>query len=217
MSSSEKKSGTNMDRRRFLKSVAATGAMAGRFGVPVVFAASDDKGVAEARAFFGDIETVATKQALGWNAAISKHPIRAANEIYDGVRRAVARMDETRPFTFETPLIFEIRFKRLEAAQAAIGIMACDDRANLAAWVGAGITKQCPVLVTPAIGCVCANVESAPVIRTGCTSLEVMLACHRRSRHGEASGDGRACEIEKSHRFLFPSYETERHVVCGAS
>jgi D-amino peptidase len=99
--------------------MAIDGAVAGGRGVPVIFVASDDKGVAEAHRFFPHIESVTTKQALGWNAAISKHPRRTVQEIYDGVQKAVARLDEMQPFRFDEPLTFQIRFKRLEAAQAA--------------------------------------------------------------------------------------------------
>ena len=95
------------------------GHFAGVQGVPVIFAASDDKGVAEAQAFFPGIETVKTKDALGWNAAISKHPKRAIDEIYAGAQRAVERLDAVEPFRFAEPLELEIRFKRIEAAQAA--------------------------------------------------------------------------------------------------
>lgn len=99
--------------------MAIDGASAGLRGVPVIFVASDDKGVAEAQRFFPRVETVTTKQALGWNAAISKHPQRVVQEIFEGVQNAVARLDQFEPFGFDAPLTFEIRFKRLEAAQAA--------------------------------------------------------------------------------------------------
>ncbi|GIV79208.1 MAG: hypothetical protein KatS3mg050_3602 [Litorilinea sp.] len=99
--------------------MAIDGAVAGERGVPVLFVASDDKGVAEARRFFPGVETVTTKQAFGWNAAISKHPKRVVAEIHEGVQRAVARLDTLQPFTFASPMTFQIRFKRLEAAQAA--------------------------------------------------------------------------------------------------
>jgi D-amino peptidase len=99
--------------------MAVDGAVAGEKGVPVVLVASDDKGVAEASSFFPDVETVTTKRALGWNAAISKHPGRAVEEIYQAAQRAVARLSERKPFSFAQPLTLEIRYKRLEAAQAA--------------------------------------------------------------------------------------------------
>lgn len=99
--------------------MAIDGAVAGERGVPVIFTASDDKGTAEARRFFPGIETVTTKQALGWNAAVSKHPKRAVREIYESIQKAAVRLDAFEPFTFGSPLEYEIRFKRIEAAQAA--------------------------------------------------------------------------------------------------
>ena len=88
-------------------------------GVPPIFCVGDDKCAAEAARFFPGIATVTTKTAHGWNAAVSKHPRRAAQDIYDGVRRAVERRGEAKPFTFPSPLTYEIRYKRLEAAEAA--------------------------------------------------------------------------------------------------
>lgn len=94
-------------------------AVAGTLGVPTIFVASDDKGVSEAKRFMPWIETVATKQGLGWNLALSKHPKRAVKEIYEGAKRAAERLGEMKPFTFETPITITIRHKRLESAQAA--------------------------------------------------------------------------------------------------
>ena len=94
-------------------------AMAGAQDVPVIFVASDDKGTAEARNFFQGVETVTTKDALGWNAAISKHPQRAIAEIRAGAKIAAERLSDFAPFRFAQPLALEIRYKRIEAAQAA--------------------------------------------------------------------------------------------------
>jgi len=101
--------------------LAIDAAIAGAAGVPLIFCAGDDKAVAEAARFFPDIETVATKTAYGWNAAVSRHPERAVRDIYDGVRRACTRLPDFQPFTFagEPPLRFEIRYKRLEQVEAA--------------------------------------------------------------------------------------------------
>jgi D-amino peptidase len=99
--------------------MAIDAAMAGKMGIPVIFASSDDKAVAEVHDFFGDIQTVTTKQAMGWNAAVSKHPKRAIEEIYEGAKLAASRVSEAKAFAFEEPLTFEIRYKRIEAAQSA--------------------------------------------------------------------------------------------------
>ena len=99
--------------------MAIDAAVAGKMGIPVIFAASDDKGTAEAREFFPGVETVTTKQGMGWNAAVSKHPKLVLHEIHETAQRAAGRAGELEPFTFEEPLILEIRYKRIEAAQAA--------------------------------------------------------------------------------------------------
>ncbi len=93
--------------------IALDAAVAGELGVPVIFVASDRAGCDEAGRFLPWAETVATKQGAGTNAAFSKHPARAVEEIYQGVSRAVARIDEMKPFTFPGPVEMEFRFKRL--------------------------------------------------------------------------------------------------------
>lgn len=94
--------------------------VAGEFGVPVIFVASDDKGTAEAKRFLPWVETVATKKGLGWNLALSKHPARVLDEIYEGVRRGVARLQDMKPLSYNAPLKLEMRYKRLENAQNTV-------------------------------------------------------------------------------------------------
>jgi D-amino peptidase len=100
--------------------MAIDAAVAGAMGVPPIFVASDDKGVSEAQRFFPGIETVTTKQSLSWNGAISKHPARACDDIYAGVKRAVSRRNEMKPFTLAMPAELEIRHKRMETADAMV-------------------------------------------------------------------------------------------------
>lgn len=92
-------------------------AMAGKKGVPVILVSSDDKGTAEAKRFMPWIETVTTKKGLGWNIAISKHPKQVVREIYEGTKKAVLRLKEMKIFSFKEPILFQLRFKRLENAQ----------------------------------------------------------------------------------------------------
>ncbi len=94
-------------------------AMAGDQGVPLILVAGDDRCVAEACAFFPGIESAVTKTAYGWNAAISKHPRRAVADIYAAAQRAARRCREIAPFRLAAPVQLEVRFKRLDAAQAA--------------------------------------------------------------------------------------------------
>ena len=94
-------------------------AHAGRFGVKVLFAASDEAGVRQARESFPWIETVATKQGFGWHAAISLHPSQAQQQIYDAVKRAAEHESRMQAYTFDEPMEVSIRYKRLDAAHGA--------------------------------------------------------------------------------------------------
>jgi len=99
--------------------IAIDAAVAGGKGVPVIFVSSDDKGVAEARQFLPWVETVAVKQGLGRNLAVSKHPRRAVQEIRQATARAAGKVKQMKPFVFEEPITIEYRFKRMDEAQAA--------------------------------------------------------------------------------------------------
>lgn len=92
------------------------GAIAGKKGVPVIFAAGDDICVAQARASFGNIPCVMTKKALAFNQCISKHPSKVCDEIYDAVRRAVDMQEQIKPYLIKEPLEIEIKYKNASAA-----------------------------------------------------------------------------------------------------
>lgn len=101
--------------------LAIDAAWAGMYGVPVLFCASDDKCVAEARATFGPIAAVETKQSLSWTSAISRHPAAVCRDIYDTVLKAARQGVGVPPFTFAEPLQVELRYQRMDqAAQAAL-------------------------------------------------------------------------------------------------
>lgn len=99
--------------------LAIDSAVAGTYGVPPIFVASDDKAVAEALDFFPGITTVQTKVGYGWNAALSKHPHRILQEIESATRKAAENRVNMKPFQFKEPLEFEVRHKRIETADEA--------------------------------------------------------------------------------------------------
>lgn len=101
--------------------LAIDGAYAGALGVPVLFCASDDKCVAEARATFGPIATVETKQSLSWASAISRHPAAVCEDIYGTVLAAAKEGPRVPPYVLPSPLPVEIRYQRMDmAAQAGL-------------------------------------------------------------------------------------------------
>ena len=99
--------------------LALDAAVAGELGVPAIFVSSDACGCQEARSFLPWIEAVVTKDSRGRNAAFSQHPARACEAIYTGIRRAVGRLGEMKPFAFPAPLEMELRFKRVSQAVKA--------------------------------------------------------------------------------------------------
>jgi len=91
--------------------------IAGKYGVPIIFAASDDICISQAKESFEGIITVQTKKALAWNSCISKQPQLCCDEIYEGVKKAVLIADTLKPYTISEPFNYEVRYKRIEGAQ----------------------------------------------------------------------------------------------------
>ena len=74
--------------------IALDAAVAGEFGVPLIFLSSDGKGCGEALQAMPWIETVETKQGQGFHCALSKHPKAVEEEITAAVTHAVADISE---------------------------------------------------------------------------------------------------------------------------
>jgi D-amino peptidase len=92
-------------------------AVAGYFGVPVVFVSGDDAAVAEVRSLVGPLEAVETKKALGFHSAITLTPEASAARIRDGVKAALSRRSAFKPYVLPGPLALEISFKNYLPAQ----------------------------------------------------------------------------------------------------
>lgn len=92
------------------------GAIAGRIGVPVIFASSDDMCIAQAKESFPWITTCEVKKCLAWGSAMSKHPKAVENEIYESIKNAVANISDCELYKFTEPFEYEVRYKRTEYA-----------------------------------------------------------------------------------------------------
>ena len=84
---------------------------------PVIFAASDDKAVSQAKDSLPWIKSVITKEALGRNLAVLKHPLRVVDEIYETVKNAVEHLTDMQLYDVKDPVEVEMRFLRLEDAE----------------------------------------------------------------------------------------------------
>jgi D-amino peptidase len=89
-------------------------AIAGHYGVPTLLVTGDEAACAEAREFFGDIETVAVKRATGRNHASCLHPKRAQELIREAAARAIKSVGELQPFVVEMPAEVKLTVTRAD-------------------------------------------------------------------------------------------------------
>lgn len=94
------------------------GAIAGYFGVPVVFIAGDLAVCKQAKELFGDIETAAVKEGIG-KAAKMLHPLKAQELIKKKTTLALKRLKDFKPFRLKPPFKMEVTFKDEERAENA--------------------------------------------------------------------------------------------------
>lgn len=86
-------------------------AIAGSFGVPVLFISGDRAAVEQFRKTVPAAEGVVVKEGLGYHAAVTLTPARGQQLVREGVERAVRRAGEMKPYAVQTPVELEIGFK----------------------------------------------------------------------------------------------------------
>jgi len=92
-------------------------AFAGALGVPVIFASGDDAAVEELKSKLGSIETAETKKSLSFHSAETLTPEASCERIAAGVKSALERLHDFKPYTVRTPVTLEISFKNYTPAQ----------------------------------------------------------------------------------------------------
>ncbi len=94
-------------------------ALAGEFGVPLVFVSSDAAGVEETQELIGeDIETVAVKRAVHATAAMCIPPAQTGEMLRAAATRGAGKADELPPLLFEAPTRLEVTFQSPQGAAA---------------------------------------------------------------------------------------------------
>ena len=92
-------------------------AFAGALGVPVIFASGDDAAMEELKSRLGNIETAETKKNLSFHSAETLTPEASCQKIDAGVKAALARLHDFKPYVIKTPITLEISFKNYMPAQ----------------------------------------------------------------------------------------------------
>ena len=83
-------------------------ALAGYYGVPVIFLSGDRAATEQVRVFVPGIETVAVKDGIGRFAARTMNPQAARVAIAAGVRTAMGRRGQIAPVRLTTPITMEL-------------------------------------------------------------------------------------------------------------
>ena len=78
------------------------GMIAGHFKVPVVFLSGDRSACDQAKDILGNIETVSVKKGIG-AAALNLHPEKSRELIKEGVKKALGRLSDFKPFELTGP------------------------------------------------------------------------------------------------------------------
>jgi D-amino peptidase len=91
-------------------------AYAGSLNVPVVFASGDDAATEELHSRLGPIEIVVTKKSLGFHSAETLTPEASCEKITAGVRAAMARLRDFKPYVVKTPITLDLTFKNYTPA-----------------------------------------------------------------------------------------------------
>lgn len=94
-------------------------AIAGHFGVPLVFVSGDAHAVKQAQRLVRGVVGVPTKTGVGLYGTHSLTPRKTCEKIRKGVKEALDKIDEIKPFVVRRPVLMRVVFERPLMAQFA--------------------------------------------------------------------------------------------------
>ncbi len=92
-------------------------AIAGKFGVPVIMVSGDDAVVEQVRQIVGDVEGAVVKWNYSFHSAKTMTPSASYRLIGETVKKALARLDDFKPFVLPGPVTLDVRFKNYRPSQ----------------------------------------------------------------------------------------------------
>lgn len=112
-------------------------AIAGYYGVPVVFASGDDKAVGQIQALLGEqVAGAVVKEGISTFSALHLHPKKAQELIRERAERAMGNVSQARPFTLAKGATVELEFDHQARADQGVlvpGVVRTGERA--VAWI----------------------------------------------------------------------------------
>lgn len=94
-------------------------AIAGHYGVPVLFVSGDRMAVEQMQAVMPGIGAAVVKEPFGYHSALTVTPARAREMIREGVGAAMQRREALQPYRLRTPIDLEVGFKLTLDAEVA--------------------------------------------------------------------------------------------------
>ncbi len=94
-------------------------AIAGHFGVPLVFVSGDAHAVKQALTLVPNAVGVATKEGVGLYGVRSSTPEEARKMIRKGAKEAMSRVGDVKPYVLRKPVAMEVQFTRPLMAEYA--------------------------------------------------------------------------------------------------
>lgn len=94
-------------------------AIAGHFGVPVVFVSGDSHAIRQAKSLVSGIVGVPTKTGVGLYGVHSLTPAKACRNIRKGAKEAIEKRESIKPFVVKRPVMMEVRLERPLMAEYA--------------------------------------------------------------------------------------------------
>ncbi|MFA5089319.1 MAG: M55 family metallopeptidase [Candidatus Omnitrophota bacterium] len=95
--------GYGKNQRIALNETGLAMALAGTFGVPTILATGDTTLCSQVKTYVSEVEAVAVKEALSPYTAKTAVPVKAQQMIKEGVKRALARRKEIKPYVIAPP------------------------------------------------------------------------------------------------------------------
>ena len=87
-------------------------AIAGHFGVPLVFVSGDFHAIRQVQKLVSNVVTVPTKEGVGLYAIRALTPKKACELIRKGAKEAMDKLDQIKPFVVKKPVLMEVEFER---------------------------------------------------------------------------------------------------------
>jgi D-amino peptidase len=91
--------------------------IAGHFNVPVIMVSGDDAAVKEVSAMLGDVEGAVVKWNHGFHSATTMTPEASYSLIREKVKKAIARIEDFKPYKVKTPVQLDVRFKNYRPSE----------------------------------------------------------------------------------------------------